>query len=318
MNRTQRILALALAVQVVLIAVTSWPRAARTGSTGSLLPDLKTADVVAMTIADSEGTSVRLRQVSGSWVLPDAGDYPAQADDITAVLDKLVALDSRRLVTRTSASHRRLQVGADSFIRKVDLETASGSKYTLYLGSSPSYGATHVRIEGRDETYLANNVTTWGFGATAASWVDTAYFSVEQDTVSVVTVKNSHGTLTFRRSAEGDWTLDELPTGQEQATETVNTTVSRATSVTLTAPLGKDQLPAYGLDTPAASVTLSKTDGQPVTLLVGAQDPTDRSYVVKVSTSPYFVRVGEYNVKALVENGISAYIAVTETPTPKP
>jgi len=82
--------------------------------------------------------------------------------------------------------------------------------------------------------------------------------------------------------------------------------------------LGKDKLPAYGMDTPAAVVTLSKTDGQQITLLVGAQDPTDRSYVVRVSTSPYFVQVGEYNVKPLVENGAGAYVAQTETPTPKP
>ena len=316
MNRTQRILAILLVLQIVASAVALWPRVPRTGAAGALFPDLKTADVASMSVSDSDGNAVRLRQVAGSWVLPDAGDYPAKADTITSVLDKVVALNSRRLVTRTSSSHKRLQVGADSFVRRVDLETAAGTRYTFYLGSSPSYGTTHVRVEGADETYLASDLTPYEFGTTPASWVDTAYFSVAQDQLSAVTVRNARGTLTFNRDAEGKWTLAELPAGQELNTEAVNTTVSRATSVTLTRPLGKDKLPAYGLDTPGAVVTLSKTDGQKITLLVGAQDSTDGSYVVQVSTSPYYVRASEYYVKPLVENALSDYVVVPATPTP--
>jgi hypothetical protein len=317
MNRTQRILAVALAIQITLSVVTLWPRAARTGGGAALFPDLKTADVVAMTVTDNEGNVVQLRQVGGSWVLPEVDEYPAKTDKITPVLDKIVALDTRRLVTRTSASHKRLQVGADNFLRRVDLDTAGGAKYTLYLGSSPSYGATHVRAEGRDETYLTNNLTAYEFSTTAASWVDTAYFSVSQDQLSAVIVKNAKGTLTFNRDAAGNWTLAELPAGEQPAAETVKEAVDRATSVTLLKPLGKTRLPAYGLDNPLAVVTLQQKEGQPITMLIGAQDPTDQSYAVHVSTSPYFVRVSQYYMKVLVENGVSEFLAPKETPTPQ-
>lgn len=317
MNRTQRILAVALAIQIVLSVVAFWPRAAKTGGGAALFPDLKTADVVAMTVTDNEGNAVQLRQVSGSWVLPEVDAYPAKADKITPVLDKVVALDTRRLVTRTAASHKRLQVGADSFVRRVDLETAGGAKHTLYLGSSPSYGATHMRVEGRDETYLANNLTPYEFGAAASSWVDTAYFSVPQDKLSAVVVKNAQGTLTFNRDEQGNWTLAEMPVGEQLAVEVVKLTMDRAASVTLLKPLGKTKLPAYGLDNPLAVVTLQQKEGQPITLLVGAQDPGDKSYAVHVSTSPYYVRVSEYLLKALVENGLGDFLAPKVTPTPQ-
>ena len=316
MNRTQRILAIVLAVQIVLSVVAFRPRAGRAGG-GALFPDLKTADVVAMTLTDGDGNTVQLRQVNGSWVLPAADDYPAVAGTITAALDKVVALDTRRLVTRTSSSHKRLQVAADSFAVRLELETASGAKHTLYLGSSPSYGSTHFRAEGSDETYLANDLTTWTFDAQAVSWVDTAYFTVAPDTLRTVTVKNAKGTLTFNRDAQGNWTLAELPAGEELAQDAANQTLTRATSVTLVEPLGKTRRPEYGLDRPLAVVTLQPKEGEPITLLVGAQDATDQSYVVQASTSPYVVRVSQYSIQELVENGLAEYLAPEETPTPQ-
>jgi len=318
MNRTQRILALALAIQIILSVWAFWPRGARTGGVAALLPDLKTADVVAMAVTDEDGNKVQLRQVSGSWVLPDVDDYPAQAEEITSLLDKIVALDTRRLVTRTSGSHKRLQVAADSFVRRVELETTSGAKHTLYLGSAPSYGTTHVRLEGKDETYLTGDLTSWDFGATAVSWVDTAYFSIAEDQLSAVIVKNAKGTLTLNRDEQGNWTLAELPAGEQLSTDTAKQMVSRATSISLLKPLGKAKLPAYGLDNPLAVVTLRPKEGEPITLLVGAQEPADSSYAAHVSTSLYYVRVSQYSVKALVENGVNELLVPEATPTPQP
>ncbi len=317
MNRTQRILALVLAIQVVLSAVAFWPRPGRSSGSATLFPELKTAELVAMRITRGVCDSIQLRQVNGAWVLPAADDYPAKGETITAALDKVVALDTRRLVTRTSSSHKRLQVAADSNVGRVESETASGTRYTLYLGSSPSYGSSHVRAEGSDETYLANNLKSWEFGAEATLWVDTAYLSVAQDTLSTVTVKNVKGTLTFSRDAEGNWTLAELPAGERLAQDTANQTVTRATSVTLMEPLGKSRLPAYGLDSPLAVVTLQPKEGEPITLLVGAQNATDQSYIVHASNSPYIVRASQYTVSPLVENGLEQYLAPKETPTPQ-
>ena len=317
MNRTQRILAAVLAVQIVLSVVTLWPRAARSDEGTALFPDLQAADVVALSIADNDGNSIQMRRVDGSWVLPDADDYPARTENIAPVLDKIVALDTRRLVTRTASSHKRLQVAAESFVRRLDLETAGGTKHTLYLGSSPSYGATHMRVEGRDETYLASNMTAWEFGTAPPSWIDNTYFSVAQDQLSAITVQNARGTLTFNRDAEGNWTLVELPVGEELAVDTVKQVVDRATSVTLLRPLGKASLPDYGMDNPLAVVTLQPKEGQPITLRIGAQDARDQSYAVHVSTSPYYVRVSEYFLQALVENGVNEFLVPEVTPTPE-
>nr|MBC7245684.1 DUF4340 domain-containing protein [Chloroflexota bacterium] len=315
MNRTHQILAAVLAIQIILTIVLYWPKTATTGSSGPLIPDLQTADIVAMTITEMGGETLQLRQVTGNWVLPNADDYPAKAERITQELDKIVGLNTRRLVARTEASHKRLRVAADDFLVRLDLETASGAKHTLFLGSSPSYGNTHVRLDGRSETYLASNLTPWEFSTAPATWVDTSYFTVSKDEVTKITIVNPKGTYTLQKDAAGTWTLADLAPGEEPTKETVNLIVTRATSVTMVRPLGRQERPEYGMDNPIAVVTLQKGE-ETIILRIGAQDTSDNTYVMKASTLPYYVRVGDYMVKPLVEYGREDLFPPKGTPTP--
>jgi hypothetical protein len=314
MSRLQQRLAAILAVQVVLAAALLWPRPTTRGG-GALLPGVGAEDVVALNIVDAQGNEIELRKLTGEWILPRADDYPGKADSIQSVLDKLLAVDTQRLVMRTAASHKRLQVAADEFGRRVELEDSSGARHTLYVGSSPSYGATHVRLEGQDETYLTNSITQYDLGATPASWVDTLYVQVPQEEVVSAKLENAHGTVEFTKDQQGNWTLADLQIGEQLDTAEIGSVTSRVTSLSMMEPLGREALPEYGVDSPQAVLTVRKADEQ-VTLVVGSQDADDRSYVVKASTSPYHVRVSEYTVRAMVESAREDFLRPPTTPTP--
>ena len=315
LNRTQIILAVLLLAQIVLSALTLWPRSGAAAGNEPLFAGLKDAEVVAMSVTDNQGASIVLRKVSGNWVLPSADDYPANNDTINPLLDKIKAITNRRLVTRTESSHKRLQVGSDSFLRRLDLEAADGSKYSLYIGSAPNYGTSHVRAEGRNEVYLADGISQWDFGTAPVPWANGTYFSVAQDEVQEIVLANASGTFTFKRGADAQWTWEGLPAGEQLASAEVSSLVSKATQVTMSRPLGKQKLPEYGMDQPLAVVTLKKAS-ETITLSVGAKDPTDSTYVVNVSTSPYYVRVNEYFAQALVEDTSSSFVQLPATPTP--
>ncbi|MFQ6100171.1 MAG: DUF4340 domain-containing protein [Anaerolineae bacterium] len=316
MKRHNQILAGILVIQIILSVVVFWPKSSAAVESALAFPDLKSDDIVALTITDRDGNSTTLRQVTGSWVLPDADDYPAQADKITPLLDKVVGLTTDRLVTRTDTSHRRLQVAADNFVRCVDFETADGKKHTFYLGSSPHYGATHFRVGGQDETYLTDGITAWDTNATASSWVDTAYLRVTQDDVTEMTLENGNGTFAFTKDEDGNWTMDGLAADETLNEEAVTTLLQRATTVNLVTPLGKEEEAGYGMDAPSAVVTL-KTGDKTITLRVGARDPDSNDYVVISSESPYYVRVSEFGVKHMVENARDDFIQAPPTPTPE-
>ena len=318
MNRTQRILVALLLFQIVLSAVLLRPRKMDGGGGEPLLAGLTADDVIGLKIDGGESSSVELNRVDGVWSLPAVDDYPAKDTMLKGALDKLVKLDTKRLITRTASSHKRLQVSADEYVRRIEVTTSAGRTYALFLGSSPSYGATHVRLDGKDETYLAGDLSPWELGTTTTSWVDTAFVSVPEEEIASVVISNANGVVTIDHDTAGKWALADLAVGESQNDEAISSAVTRASSMTLQAPLGKTQKLEYGLDNALAIVKIQLKDGEPLTLTVGAQDAGDRTYVVKSSSSPYFVRVAEYSVKPLVENARSAYLAVPATPTLSP
>jgi len=316
MKRHHQILAGILVVQIILSVLVFWPRSAGTSVSEPLFPNLKADDIVALNITDADGKSIGLKKVSGNWILPEADDYPAKADKITPLLDKIVGLTTSRLVTRTDTSHKRLRVSPNDFVRRIEFETADGTKRTLYLGSSPSYGVTHFRVEGQSETYLTNALSTWETNATATAWVDSLYLNVPQDKIAKVTLENSHGRLIFTKNDQGKWTMSGLAAGETLDEAKVTSLVQRAASVNMIKPLGKKDQAAYGMDKPQAVVTL-ETEDRTITLRVGAKDPTDNTYVIISSESPYYVRVSEYTVKELVEGKHDDFLQAPPTPTPE-
>ncbi|HET91189.1 MAG TPA: DUF4340 domain-containing protein [Chloroflexi bacterium] len=316
MKRHDQILLGALIVQVILIIFVFWPQKPGSAAGEPVFPDLDANDVVAVSITDDVGSRIFLRQETGQWVLPGADDYPAAGDKVVALLEKLAQLSTGRLVTRTDASHKPLQVSPDQFMRRIQLELADGSVRILYLGSSPSYGAMHFRVEGRNETYLTDEITVWDASTTVTSWVDVVYQQLAQDEITAMVLENAQGRFAFTRDEAGDWTMDGLAADEVLNDTQVATLLRQATTVSLVRPLGREPEPAYGMDGPNAVVTLERAGGT-VTLSVGAKSPEDNTYVVRSSESPYYVRVAEYGVSALVENGREDFIQLPPTPTPE-
>ena len=317
MKRHNQILAGILAVQIILSVLVFWPRSAATAQSEPAFPDLEASDIVTLTIADGDGNSITLHQTTGDWVLSSADDYPAQADKITPLLEKIAGLTLGRLVTRTDSSHRRLQVAEDDFVRRVDLETADGTQHTIYLGSSPSYGATHFRLDGQDETYLTEDLNTWETDSTASAWVDTTYLKISPDQVARMVLENENGEFTFTKDDAGNWKMVGLPVGKTLDEESVTTLLQRATTVNMQAPLGKEEKAEYGMDAPNAVVTLT-TDVGEITLRVGAKNPADNTYVVISSQSPYYARVSEFAVAHMVNSVRDDFVQNETTPTPAP
>jgi hypothetical protein len=185
---------------------------------------------------------------------------------------------------------------------------------TLYLGSSPQFGAMHFRLEGQSETYMTSELTQFDASANASTWIDTSYQSVTQEDVGRMTLENNNGTFVLEKNDEGNWILADLGEDETLDETQVTSLLRRAAAVTMKAPLGREERPSYGMDNPNATVTL-ETDEKTVTLRVGAQDADTANYVVKSSESPYYVHVAEFGVSALVENGRDAFLQ--EPPTPE-
>ncbi|MBP7686685.1 MAG: DUF4340 domain-containing protein [Thermoflexales bacterium] len=317
MTQRNRILAGVLAVQLIIAAVVFVPRVLPTQSAAApLLGTLQATDVTGLTIQEQGGQPISLAKKNGTWVLPAADDFAASPDKITAFVEKLIGLKTDPLVTRTANSHARLQVAQAAYVRQVDLTLADGSVKTLYLGSA-SGGATHVRVNGQDEVYLARGLNSFEASTAVAGWIDAAYVSVPQDKILSATIENAQGKFEFTQGAANQWTLKGLTADQTFNPDSAVTLLARLSSITMVKPLGKTAKPEYGLDKPTATVTviLSDTASTKVsTLKIGTKD-ADGNYPVISSDSTYYVSVAGFNVDGYVTAKLDTFL-VAAAPTP--
>jgi len=283
-----------------------------------LIGDFAADDVVALTITDNDGNHLALSKGEEGWVLPEAGDFPAQADKITPILEKVGELNSSRLVTKTESSHKRLQVAQDDFNRLLDIEMKDGNHHKLYVGSSGGAGATHVRADERAEVYLTSNLDSWDVNAQASNWIDALYFSVPQTATVALDLENANGVLDFKRDGD-NWTMAGLGEDEQFNQDAFTTVLNQAITLRMAEPLGKDLKPEYGMDNPQAVLTVTTDiDGaaSTYTLQVGAKDETDEkgSYVIHASNSPYYVKVTSYTGDNVVQKKRTDFITVPATP----
>ena len=292
MSRLNQILIVLLIIQIGLGAYTLWPQSVASVAGEPLLVDFSAADVVELAISDGDDNRIVLAKAGDGWVLPEAGDYPADGEKITPLLEKLAEVESGRLVTQTESSHARLEVAPDDFNRRLEISRQGGQSDKLYLGSSGGAGATHVRVNDQAEVYLTGAVQAFEANAAAAGWIDTTYFTIPQSTTTTITLENENGTFEFERDGE-TWSLADLAETEMVNQSSVTTLLNQTHSVRMTAPVGLISEAGSTFDTPVAAVTIEATDQTYRLQLVPLENEAE-GYLLSASTSPYYVRLDQF------------------------
>jgi hypothetical protein len=319
MNKQNRILAAVLALQIVVLAIVFWPRSS--AAEGELLfGELSADQIVRLTIKDGSGNQIALARGEGGWVLPEAGDFPVQQGQVDTLLDQIVKLRGDRLVTQTSASHKRLKVADEDFERLIEFELQDGARHKLYLGSAPQGQVLHVRADDQDAVYLALGMTIFDAQTEVAAWIDAQYFSVPSDQIVALTLENANGRFELEKSAGGEWALQGLPAGETLDQDAVNALLTRVSSVRMLRPLGREEQASYGLENPSAVLIVQTRDESEnestFVLRVGGSYGENEGRVVKSATSSYYVLVADYVVSDLLEKAGQDLIEIPPTPEP--
>ncbi|NJN81025.1 MAG: DUF4340 domain-containing protein [Caldilineaceae bacterium] len=314
-SRLNIVLLALLLIQVVLIAVTYWPAPASQANDALLLAGMQAADVDRIALTGVDGVEVELVRGGDGWLLPNLDDYPALGDKVEETLTKLLAIETDRLVTRTRESHARLKVAEQAFERKVSLHGGDGIEKSIYIGTSAGAGATHVRLEGSDETYLTSEIAAWELNAPIANWVELLYVSLPAADLVAVELSNANGDLSFQRDENGDWQLDGLSEGEALAADRISSLLTQVATVRMTEPVGRTEQPDYGMEAPQATLVLTTRNAaggeESVTLLVGAEvDERDEEsdHLFKSSASPYFVTIPGYTAKGFIDKTRADYL----------
>ena len=317
MDQRNLILSGILVAQLALVALLFWPGRDTTAAPGALITEMESAAVTVISI-EAEGATVELHKAGDEWVLANYGDYPANSQLVTELLDKLFALDRARVAANTAGSHTRLQVADDDYVRKLTLATADGQSQTLYIGSSPSLRTTNVRPAGGDLVYLASDLRGTDIRTDVGGWAELGYVQTPSDDVQAVTIENASGALHFRRIDAATWALDELPEDEPFSQTNFTTILTRLSGLNMVAPVGRDAQPEFGMDDPLATVTVSTLpeggEPQTLTLTIGAKDESGVNYYAKSSASEFYVKIASFTAEAFINDTRDRYIQAPPTP----
>jgi hypothetical protein len=331
LSRTNQVLVGLLVVQLVLVVVFLWPDRTPITTGASLFADLDVSQVVGLTFTSKDGDRLVLAKELGNWVLPDAERFPCDETKVANLLDQIAGLTSDRLVAQTRGSHKRLGVDARAYELLVEIELAGGEVRDLYIGTSPSYQVSHVRKGDQEQVYMVSGLSTSTVSARATMWVDTTYMTLSRDEIVGVTLENANGQFEFTKvetEGEGEegeketsWTMTGLAEGEVLDETGVTSVISSFGLLRMIRPLGKEELDAYGMQAPTATIRLHVPDEDGSTKVyvvrVGAYYPDESAYVVKSGTSSYYVLVSEYTAKLWIDKMRDDFIQEPPTPTPE-
>jgi hypothetical protein len=320
MNKTQKILIGLVAFQLVLAALVIYFSRPKATSDEALLSDVSIDNISAIQISDNENNQIKIQKVNGVWVLADSDNFPVIEANVTSLVESLANIRTGRLVTNTSGSHKRLEVGDDNYQRKIDVSSSTGD-FTLYLGSSPAQSNVHARLAKKDSVYLTNAISTTTANALISNWIDTSLIQIESGTVTQVEVQTAGQKLQFQLNANGEWECLQLASDETLDTSNWNTYLTAFTNLKMVKPVSNKIDESYGLSSPAATLKLTYTENDEVKtgeLIIGKQDETDTNYYAKWSGSDYVVKLASFNAERIININKAELISVPATETAAP
>jgi hypothetical protein len=246
---TRRALTIALAVQLLLIAVLWWPRDPTAGRRHPLL-DVPRDRIERIAIAarpeeGEEAEPVVLAKSGAGWTIASAADFPAEQARIDELLDSLLGLVVGAPIATRSASHDTFQVGDDSYGRRIEV-TADGDTRTWLVGAATSR-SVHVRPADGDEVFLATGASEWSFRDTPSGYWNASYVAADAELFGALRIRNEHGEIFFEKRDE-EWSLGDLAEGEVADAAKIRDLVLAAARVAMSEPVGREVRPEYGLD----------------------------------------------------------------------
>ena len=263
MDRTQRLLAGALAAQIALLALLQFvsPTSRAAVKEQPLFPALASMTPQKVEIGDGTGASVALDRDGGAWTLESPKGYPVTAGKVEKLIGDIEKLSAGRPVVSNRRNHAALKVAEDGFERRIRIWEKPGGKPSaeLFVGTSPRFQASHVRVGGKDPVYEATGISTYDVSADPGTWVDRSLVMIPADSVSAIGVSNPRGSFQLEKR-DGRWSVKSPAARARAALDAAKVTSLLGTlcNVSLNAPAGPENDAAYRLNAPEATVVITR------------------------------------------------------------
>jgi hypothetical protein len=229
----------------------------------------KVDDVQQFTIERGNGEKVQIDRHGDRWKIIKPAEYPADSLAVRQYLTTLVNAKIADFITDTPASVS--QYGLDKPLVTVTVNTgndASGHESLLIGFKETGEGKSgyYARRGERTPVYTVHGWVLSALDKTLLDMRDKTVMSFDPSAVAIVKVDRASGAYALKRDASGKWTVDEGGKVADAGAATVqrfleNLRGLRAQSI-LADPMTSTTF--FGMDKPAATITLEDKDGKQI------------------------------------------------------
>lgn len=290
------VLALVIVSAVVL---TNYELAQRDAKKGAVMFALEASQVDRITIEGPDDGETELLRRGDGWILPDRGDFPADARKVDEMLRRLLAIREDFPTQSDPDALTRFKLADDHFERRITLANGGETLATLYLGSPEGPRQTHARRAGEDTAYA---VAFGLFDAPVASddWTDKAILQIGEADIAGIRVNGLHIVAAIAADHKGGWQLEGTAPSASLNQAAAGRLAERLAQLRVEQVLSHEPEPGDGLDAPQLRLSVTLADSSRVDYRLGRAGLTGL-YTLKVSTRPEYFRLSNYTAHQLID-----------------
>jgi hypothetical protein len=243
------------------------------------------SDLKAIAIQNASG-ALRLERSGDTWSLTAPLVSPADKD---AVEGLLTSLETSRIERRLGDATERKTYGLDPPSATVTLETSAGPSQSIGLGdASPIGGTVYALLPGGQEVALVSNSLGDAGKRDLVGLRDKSLLALDPWKIKSLTIERGRETVALSKPDDG-WKLErpiEAPADGPTITDFLSALERlRATSFVTEKPAPSD-LRTYGLDPPAARVTLLQEGWDTSKTVLFGKEESGSRYAKTVGRDP--------------------------------
>lgn len=257
----------AAAVLYLLVVKLSQRSEDADSSDDSLVISSVDSDQITAISYEKDGKSLSFMKEDGTWY--DAGDksFPVDQDSLTTMTNALGAVSATR---KLDSPEDLSEYGLDSPVLTVRYTASDGKEAEFTVGdTNDAAGGSYLKISGDDAVYLVASDFADTFNSDIYQLADMESFpTITSDSITDINVKSGSHTLEIKNDSDGGRTV--LENGEEKencAESSVTQFINTVTGITFKSHVEYNckDLSKYGLDKPAADISVDYTTTETVT-----------------------------------------------------
>ena len=257
----------AAAVLYLLVVKLSQKSEEADSSDDALVISSVDSDQITAISYEKDGKSLSFMKEDGTWYDAEDKSFPVDQDSLTTMTNALGAVSATR---KLDSPEDLSEYGLDSPVLTVRYTASDGKEAEFTVGdTNDAAGGSYLKISGDDAVYLVASDFADTFNSDIYQLADMESFpTITSDSITDINVKSGSHTLEIKNDSDGGRTV--LENGEEKencASSSVTQFINTVTGITFKSHVEYNckDLSKYGLDKPAADISVDYTTTETVT-----------------------------------------------------